>query len=203
MMTRARRRPFALGRTESSERRPAEPERGIPGPRQTDGPLSGLRTGRDRRRATGARSANLAKQAPGPAGATMRQSPVRHASRRGAKPHRHRSTDRHAAHRTGPRLFQNRVEHRPEIAERGIDDPQNFASRGLLGERLVELAAQLGVFLFEALDSLVIRRRHCRAARKVLTARRVPDGARVWIWGGKLAYGATLGSNVSDDAALR
>ncbi len=41
------------------------------------------------------------------------------------------------------RLFQDRVEHRREIAGRGIDDPQYLGGRGLLRQRFVALGAAL------------------------------------------------------------
>ena len=42
------------------------------------------------------------------------------------------------------RLFQYRVEHRREVAGRGIDDLQHLGGRGLLLQRLVALGGPLG-----------------------------------------------------------
>src|SRR5215469_10417822 len=44
------------------------------------------------------------------------------------------------------RLFEHRIEHRREIARRGIDDLQYLRSRRLLFERLACLGDQPGVF---------------------------------------------------------
>ena len=40
------------------------------------------------------------------------------------------------------RLFEHRVEHRREVAGRGIDDPQHLGGRGLLLQRLARLGDQ-------------------------------------------------------------
>ena len=47
------------------------------------------------------------------------------------------------------RLFQHRVEHRGEIAGRGIDDPQHLGGRGLLVERLRQFGGAVVDLLFE------------------------------------------------------
>jgi hypothetical protein len=41
------------------------------------------------------------------------------------------------------RPFEYRVEHRCEVAQRGIDDLQDFRGRGLLVERLIALGGAL------------------------------------------------------------
>src|ERR1700730_18909024 len=42
------------------------------------------------------------------------------------------------------RLLQHRVEHRPQIAGRFVDDLQDLANGGLSGQRLVALAPEVG-----------------------------------------------------------
>ena len=70
------------------------------------------------------------------------------------------------------RLFEHRVEHRREIAGRGIDDLQHLGGRGLLLQRLVafggalgEQTAQLGIFAFEFADPVVNECAHLMPAR--------------------------------------
>ena len=43
-------------------------------------------------------------------------------------------------------LFEHGVEHRDEVAGRGVDDLQDFGNRGLLVERLVTLGFALAKF---------------------------------------------------------
>src|SRR5215472_12561014 len=47
------------------------------------------------------------------------------------------------------RVFQDRIEHWPEIAGRGIDDPQHLGGGGLLVERLLQLGGAVFDLLFE------------------------------------------------------
>ena len=80
-----------------------------------------------------------------------------------ALPQAVRKRVRHTVHRDGAKLisvvelkapvrdvteavaaFQDRVEHRREVAGRGIDDLQHLGSRGLLLQRLVTLGFALG-----------------------------------------------------------
>jgi hypothetical protein len=42
------------------------------------------------------------------------------------------------------RLFEHRVEHRREVAGRGVDDLQDLGRRGLSGQRLVSLSVGRG-----------------------------------------------------------
>ena len=42
------------------------------------------------------------------------------------------------------RLFEDRIEHRREVAGRGIDDLQDLGGRGLSRQRLVALGSALG-----------------------------------------------------------
>ena len=65
------------------------------------------------------------------------------------------------------RLFQDRFEHRGEVASRGVDDAEHLGGRGFSGERLVVLGGTLGKFapkigdrLFETGQSAVRRRAH-------------------------------------------
>jgi hypothetical protein len=53
------------------------------------------------------------------------------------------------------RLFENCVEHRREIAERGIDDLQYLSGRSLAGERLVAFRVADGKLTFEIGDPLL------------------------------------------------
>jgi hypothetical protein len=46
-------------------------------------------------------------------------------------------------------LFEHRVEHRREIARRGIDDLQHLGARGLPPQRFVPLGCALGKLTFE------------------------------------------------------
>jgi hypothetical protein len=52
-------------------------------------------------------------------------------------------------------LFQNHVEHRREVAGRGIDDLQHLSGRGLLFERLVALSSALSEFAPEIGNNLL------------------------------------------------
>ena len=47
------------------------------------------------------------------------------------------------------RLFEHRVEHRREIAGRGIDDPQYLGGGGLLVERFLEFGGAVVDLLFQ------------------------------------------------------
>src|SRR6516165_9352256 len=58
------------------------------------------------------------------------------------------------------RLFEHRVEHRSEVAGRGIDDLQYLCGRGLLGECLVEPLTQLRVGTPKFFHLVVERRGH-------------------------------------------
>jgi hypothetical protein len=60
------------------------------------------------------------------------------------------------------RLFKDRIEHRGEVAGRGIDDPQHLGGRGLLLQSLVmlnstfvEAPLKLNIRTFEISNDLV------------------------------------------------
>ncbi len=61
------------------------------------------------------------------------------------------------------RLFQDRVEHRREVARRGVDDPQHLGGCGLLLQGLARLGDQ----------ARILHRDHC-LRRKVLQQRDLP-----------------------------
>ena len=93
------------------------------------------------------------------------------AERRLAKPHR---------------LFEHRVEHRREVAGRGIDDLQNLGGRGLLLQRLVALRSEsfarsaLGKLTLEIGDESVADRLRCGQASDSfadLVGTEFPDGS--------------------------
>ena len=52
-------------------------------------------------------------------------------------------------------LLQHRVEHRREVAGRGIDDLQHLGGRGLLLQRLVTLGVALSKLPLEFRDELL------------------------------------------------
>ena len=76
------------------------------------------------------------------------------------------------------RFFQDRVEHRGEVAGGGVDDPQHLSCRGLLIERFGEFsfaidecsfivgkpASQFGVLALEIARPFVQHRHFCRAS---------------------------------------
>ena len=67
---------------------------------------------------------------------------ARRASRRDENARRHRSTGRQSGIAEAVRLFQHRVEHRREVAGRGIDDLQYLGGRGLLLQCLARLGQE-------------------------------------------------------------
>src|SRR5204863_5656493 len=66
------------------------------------------------------------------------------------------------------RLFEHRVEHRREVAGRGIDNPQHLGGRGLLLQRFARLGDQPRVF-----------HRDDRLRREVLEQRNLLVGERI------------------------
>src|SRR6516162_1611385 len=79
------------------------------------------------------------------------------------------------------RLFQDRFEHRGEVASRGVDDAEHLGGRGFSGKRLVALGGTLGKFapkigdrLFETSQSAVGRRAHFATSLAVLPDRSYP-----------------------------
>ena len=83
-----------------------------------------------------------------------------------------------AASHSRMRLLQHRVEHRREVAGRGIDDPQHLGGRGLLLQRLARLGDQPRVLhrddrlrreILQQRDLLVGERPHLLAIDAVIT----------------------------------
>ncbi len=71
----------------------------------------------------------------------------------------------------GHGLVQHRIEHRREIARRGIDDPQHLGGRGLLRQRFVSLDDPLLKLRFKLDDSLLQIDSRCVALPSHLVAR--------------------------------
>jgi hypothetical protein len=85
---------------------------------------------------------------------------------------RHRSKASQKPLHTAASLFQHRIEHRPEVAGRGIDDTEHLAGRSLLSKRLITFG-----FEFVALC-----RQLSQLALKITDGRLEMGQCAIWRW---------------------